>query len=122
MPNIEIHGMGKREEANLLAKRIFQLFADEPYVDEMVVTICDTFVQDRHGISQPFLRLANSCQEHTEEIIGKLRQLGLDVEHLEFKAFYPKQEPEHCPDCGEPVIRNGTCVKCFSCGYSVGCS
>lgn len=98
MPNIEIHGMGKREEAGQLAKRIFQVFADRPYVDEMVVTICDTIVQDKNGNSHPFLRLANSCQDHTEEIIQELRGLGLDIEHLELKAFYPKQELERYSD------------------------
>lgn len=91
MPNVEIHGMGKREEVNQLADKIFQLFAEKSYVDEMVVTIFDTFVRDKKGDSQPFLRLANSCQDHTTEIIQELRRLGLDVEHIQLQAFYPKQ-------------------------------
>ena len=94
MPNIEIHGMGKRAEANELANKIFEIFAGKPYVDEMVVTIFDTFVRDKKGNSQPFLRLANSCQEHTEEIITILRWLNMDIEYLELKAFYPKGPSE----------------------------
>ncbi|OGZ29899.1 MAG: hypothetical protein A2562_02160 [Candidatus Nealsonbacteria bacterium RIFOXYD1_FULL_39_11] len=132
MPNVEIHGMGKREEANQLADKIFQLFADKPYVDEMVVTIFDTFVRDKEGDSQPFLRLANSCQDHTTEIIQKLRRLGLDVEHVQLQAFYPKQtiiavsvnelNKFGCPHCGYrsgamPVSGGGSGVwQCGECG------
>ena len=27
-----------------------------------------------------------------------------------------------CDNCGAKVIRNGACMKCFSCGNSIGCS
>lgn len=27
-----------------------------------------------------------------------------------------------CDNCGSEVVRNGTCIKCFNCGNSIGCS
>jgi hypothetical protein len=94
MPNIEIHGMGVMVQAHEMKKRIFQLFSDKPYVEEMVVTIFSTKVRNKCGDSQPFLRLVNSCQEHAEEIITILRRLNMDIEYLELKAFYPKGPSE----------------------------
>lgn len=38
------------------------------------------------------------------------------------QGFWVSPEPERCPECGEKVVRNGTCVKCFGCGWSQGCS
>lgn len=90
MPNIEIHGLVGQEGE--LRMRIFDLFKDKPYVDEMVITSIEDFVIDRKGFSQPFIRLVNSCQEHTEEIIEMLKTLNVDIEHLELKAFIPKQD------------------------------
>ena len=94
MANIEIHGLGKGIRADGMAKEIFQLFSDKPYVDEMVVTTFLTHVQNKNGKSQPFLRLINSCQEHTEEIIEKLKSFNMDIEHARLHAFYPKPKTE----------------------------
>jgi len=38
------------------------------------------------------------------------------------QGFWASPEPERCPECGGRVTRNGTCVKCFSCNWSQGCS
>jgi len=93
MPNVEIHGL-YLTEAEDLRGRIFGLFQDKPYVEEMVVTIHPTAVKDVHGDDQPYLRLANSDQSHTEEILGRLRTLGIGIEHLKLEGFIPKQEVE----------------------------
>lgn len=89
MPNIEIHGL-HRTEARALFQDIFKLFKDRPYVDEMVVTMCDTIVENKHCKPQPFIRLANSCQEHTDEILERLQTLNIDIEHLVLAKFIPK--------------------------------
>ena len=51
----------------------------------------DDSVKDAWGTSQPFLRLVNSCQEHTVEIVETLKGLGMDIEHLVLAEFITKQ-------------------------------
>jgi len=93
MPNIEIHGQfGNPNIPTVLERRIFNLFSDRPYVDEMVVTFCNDHVHDANGNDQPFIRLANSCQEHTEEILERLKTLNIDIEHLRLEKFIPKKQ------------------------------
>ena len=93
MPNVEIHGMFW-QEAVRLEKKIFKLFGDKLYIEEMVVTIYRTIVRDFKGNSRPFIRLVNSCQEHSEEIVEKLKTLEIDVEHLKLESFIPKEKKE----------------------------
>jgi hypothetical protein len=95
MPNIEIHSLAEGPAQNLLAK-IFDLFTDKPHSNEIVVSICSTRTFDSLRKMQPFIRLVNSCQDHTDEMITMLRTLGYDIEHLSLAAFYPatKQEAE----------------------------
>lgn len=93
MPNVEIHGL-RPAKAEELRGRIFALFQDEPYADEMVVTTCLTIVRDRHGNDQPFLRLCESPPPHTEEILGRLGVLGMDIEVLDLADFIPKKAGE----------------------------
>ncbi|KPJ55274.1 hypothetical protein AMJ47_00110 [Parcubacteria bacterium DG_72] len=89
MPNIEIHGLSSTL-AHDIRLRIFYTFRNEPYAKEMVVTVFPTKVYDIDGIERPFLRLVNSCQKHSEEIIEKLKKFNMDIEHLKLKAFYLK--------------------------------
>lgn len=91
MPNIELHGY-PRGEAMALKDKIFELFQDKSYVDEMVVTLCSTTVWNKKGEMQPFVRLANSCQEHAEEILEGLQALEVDIEHLVLAKFIPKKK------------------------------
>lgn len=86
MPNIEIHGVDKPRS---LALKIFEIFQDRPYVDEMVVTIHSTEIINKKCESQPFIRLVNSHQEYSEEIIERLRSLKIDIEYLVLEKFYP---------------------------------
>jgi len=90
MPNIEIHGLTEREAAKL-TREIFGMFREKSYADEMVVTFYPTKVVDKNWKSQPFIRLANSCQEHTQEILERLQILNIDIEHLALVAFIPKK-------------------------------
>ncbi len=90
MPNIEIHGV---LDPDRMEDSIFKLFEDEKYADDMVVSIHDTKVVDRHGNGQPYLRLVNSCQDHTPAIIEKLKTLNIDIEFLPLQGFIPKAVP-----------------------------
>lgn len=88
MPNVEIHGF-ENPEAGAVRCKIFNLFRDTSYVGEMVVTIFPTDVKDGDGKDQPFIRLVNSDQEHTQEILDRLKTLGIDIEQLRLEAFFP---------------------------------
>jgi|GEM_PF-1532269 len=89
MPNIEIHGCADPET---MVGPIFDLFKGEEYANDMVVTICKDKVLNKDGRAQPFLRLVNSCQDHSDEIIEKLRTLHIDIEHLALQKFVSKSE------------------------------
>jgi len=40
-----------------------------------------------------------------------------------FKARWMGYEGDPCPECGSlTLVRNGTCLKCESCGATTGCS
>ena len=91
MPNIEIHGF-ENPEAGSVRCKIFNLFRDTPYVGEMVVTIFPTDVKDSDGKDQPFIRLVNSGQEHTQEILKRLKTLRIDIEQLRLEAFFPAKK------------------------------
>lgn len=91
MPNIEIHGFVENN-AKKLREDIFELFNSKSYVKEMVVTVFSTIVRDANNVSQPFIRLVNSCQEHTDEILNLLSSFDFDIEHLELKEFYSRGE------------------------------
>lgn len=91
VPNIEIHGLPQKD-AEELGKRIFYLFGDVSYINKMVVTIFPTIVKDVNWQDQPFLRLANSCQKHSKEILKRLETLNIDVEHVGLKKFIPKKK------------------------------
>lgn len=89
MPNIEIHGLDTMPACEV-RRKIFDMFSGKPYVRETVVTVCPTDVKDLYGNNQPFLRLVNDCQTHTQEIILALLSLRMDIEHLQLVKFYSK--------------------------------
>jgi len=37
-------------------------------------------------------------------------------------VFSPQADAPSCPDCGELMVRNGSCYKCLNCGATSGCS
>jgi len=91
LPNIEIHGLAM-DQASQLRCRIFQLLKDKSYIDETVVTVYPDVVEDKNGNSQPFIRVVNDCQAHTEEILKLLQSLGIDIEHMQLSSFIPKKQ------------------------------
>jgi hypothetical protein len=91
LPNIEIHGVAT-DKVPELRRQIFQLFQGKSYINEIVVTTCFDVVENKDGKHQPFIRVLNDCQTHTEEILELLRPLGLDIEHLPLKSFIEKNK------------------------------
>ncbi|MCF7916577.1 MAG: hypothetical protein K9L61_02240 [Candidatus Omnitrophica bacterium] len=88
MPNIEIYGMGVNE-ATSMKKRIFDLFREDDFLDEMVVTIRKSIVEDYRGRAMPFIRLTTTPQSFIPKIVKKLKTLNLDLEIQQLKSFYP---------------------------------
>ncbi len=90
MPNIEIHGLAT-DQALKIRSQIFKLLKDRPYIDETVVTIYQDIVEDKDGNSQPFIRVVNDCQTYPKEILGLLRSLKIDLEHMRLSSFISKK-------------------------------
>ena len=105
MSNIEIHGM-PQNSAEEMAQGIFNLFASDPFVNDIVVTICPTKVRTKarnpeNNVSpfSPFFRLINTKDPNNQIIIDRIRDAfsvfgGIDIEYLELTAFFPKSQRE----------------------------
>lgn len=101
MPNIEIHGLRKKP-ARRLREKIFQHLnlipsflkdsRSKPYADDTVVDIVLSDAQDKNGNSTPYIRLFTASNDPEQEIVDNLLELGLDLEHIELKNFYPRRE------------------------------
>ncbi|MDP2741131.1 MAG: hypothetical protein Q8O66_00370 [bacterium] len=94
MPNIEIHGI-PQEGAESIAKGLFNLFASNSFIDDLVATICLTKVITKSGDSRPFFRLVNTADLNNQIIIDKIAMAFnvfgcIDIEYMELTAFYPK--------------------------------
>jgi len=105
MPNIEIHGFGTqapisvsvygvqlKDPAFSLRARIFAMFKDKPYFNDMVVTIVPDETVDKLNFHQPFLRVVSTPVPYIGEIIELLKTLNMDIEIQELTAFIPKKE------------------------------
>jgi hypothetical protein len=91
MPNIEIHGLNEAD-AEAVYEEIVDHFKGTSYYNEMVVTIYQTKVRNLKRGNQPFIRLLNSCQLHTEEIMLTLKRIlpWLDIERGKLEEFSEK--------------------------------
>jgi len=89
MPNIEIYGL-KDSDGVKVAEKIDELFREKDYRDEYVLTYIQSYVCDRKGIVQPYLRLVTTPSDHMEDIIGELRKIGMDIEVSLLERFIPK--------------------------------
>ena len=105
MPNIEIHGSSPKV-SEMLKEHIFKkLFADKPYVEEMVVTIVPSKGTDVKGFQQPFFRLLSSDSKETKEILGILERMipGIDIEYVKIEKFIPKKTVKEEKDRRGPI-------------------
>jgi len=106
MPNIEIHGLFFREEAQKLLEQIFNLFRvpnpvgkaslvikDHDITSDLVVTISEDDCEDAAAIPQPFLRVLSTPQPYLDELLRVLnRHLRINIEFVQLKMFLPKPE------------------------------
>lgn len=88
MPNIELHGFNV--ESIEMRKKVFDLFDNDKIKDEIVVTIYSDGVYDKNGKNQPFIRLVSTIFDGLSIVIGKLRELQVDLEVMFLNEFFPK--------------------------------
>ena len=90
MPNIEMYGFNQ-EQASGVTAMIMELFKNKPYRDEYVTTAVWSDVLDHRNVSQPYLRLVSTPNDHIEDIVEELLKLKFDVEVLILNRFIPKE-------------------------------
>jgi len=96
MPNIEIYGLTE-SEARKVENEINELLQKKPYACEYVITSVWSVVRDRHGKSQPFLRIRSTDEGIDDviildDIINTLKELHIDIEvPPSFVRFIPAE-------------------------------
>ena len=85
MPNIEIHGVSKKE-ADKIQKQIAESFGDAEYRKDIVVSIANDKVFDIEGQPKPYLRIVTDCVDY-EDIAERLNILMMDIEVVLLHKF-----------------------------------
>lgn len=73
------------------------------------------------------LSLLKHCDEETKPVGLACNKCGCIVDRIGDNCFscgnlVETPEGLTCDECGSSVVRNGTMIKCFNCGKSIGCS
>jgi ribonucleoside-diphosphate reductase alpha chain len=59
----------------------------------------------------------------TETVATRVGAVGVSVADKRAEAKLKGYEGENCGECGNfTLVRNGTCLKCETCGSTTGCS
>jgi len=90
MPNIEIHGL-KPHVAERIRTQIFETTKGLAFARDIVVTIVPDECVDRNDKPKPFLRIISYRPRRTEQLVERLRPLGMDMETSD--EFIPGEEP-----------------------------
>lgn len=95
MPNIGIYGLS-RQKARKIESKINELLSEKSYGDKYVITSVWSAVRDRHGKSQPFLRIRSTNKSIDDviinDIINTLKRLRIDIEvPPSFVRFIPAE-------------------------------
>ncbi len=90
MPNIELHGFGRRGKA--IEGTIFSLIegkAPSININDVVVTIISSVVHDSKGRVRPFVRVASTDTRDRVRVARLiLKNMELDVEWLHLDGFF----------------------------------
>lgn len=92
MANIEVHS-GEPLERLELRDRIFKLFSEKKYADDIVVGIYSVTTINKSRDPQPFLRVVSTQESYLSEMIEALQSLQIDIEVMILSAFHPKIVP-----------------------------
>lgn len=91
MPNIKIYGLSPQEEAAKF-KQIQDIFKNESYSDDIVVSLIKSEVIDLKGRSQPYVQLELSCMKNYNKKLKLLKKLGMDIQVVHLHDFIPKKK------------------------------
>jgi hypothetical protein len=91
MTNIEVHGLHSTG-TRILKQQIIRIFGGKPYANKIRVTTFSSHAVNCQGIDTPFIRLFSTSEILVSEIIKKLKELGVDIEYVELKAFFPRND------------------------------
>jgi hypothetical protein len=97
MPNIKIYGfiesidsMDERIKAGKLSGEIADLFKNESYAKDVVITTIPSKVLDLEGKQQPYIQLELNCMRGYKKKLEKLKTLGMDIQVVKLYDFIPK--------------------------------
>ncbi len=66
---------------------------------------------------------ARAASVKRENVAAALNGQGMSVSEKARQAKLKGYEGDPCPECGAwTLVRNGTCLKCNTCGSTTGCS
>jgi ribonucleoside-diphosphate reductase alpha chain len=69
--------------------------------------------------AQVTTEVAMAVSGNAEALMQQFDQRAEQIQRARLKGY----EGDSCPDCGNfTLVRNGTCLKCDTCGSTTGCS
>lgn len=97
MPNIKIYGfiesmdsVNERIKAGELSGKIENLFKNESYAKDIVITTIPSKVNDLEGNKQPYIQLELDCMRGYQNKVEILKGLGMDIQVVKLYKFIPK--------------------------------
>ncbi len=127
----EKEGMAERDEAKEVMKRITSTgFLRNQLPDNLVVLKRKTAGGGLEPIQQTTAGQATASVSHQTAVSPKDSMTVADMASSEAMAKHRVEqarvrgyEGDPCPDCANfTMVRNGTCLKCETCGSTTGCS
>ncbi|MFA5747513.1 MAG: hypothetical protein WC872_00195 [Candidatus Absconditabacterales bacterium] len=99
MPNIKIYGVVKSpateeqlKDFESLSTKIKEIFKNESYAEDIVVTKVVSEVIDLNNKEQPYIQLELNCMRDLKKKLEKLKALGMDIQVLKLYDFVPKNQ------------------------------
>jgi ribonucleoside-diphosphate reductase alpha chain len=127
------HDLAHVKEEDLRHDALHDASADEPeWRDEEQVSVSSKLLAEsidvdapppavvRHGVTTIVRRADGGTEVHAD---GSVSRSASRIVQAILDAKAQGYEGEPCPECGAmTMVRNGTCLKCVSCGGTSGCS
>ena len=101
-----------------------QAKGDKPFGDEIRQRALEELERIRDGDLSTTVDVPRADDEITSVVVGKINEEDdINVMDERTKAKMQGYEGDPCGDCGNfTLVRNGTCMKCNTCGATTGCS
>ena len=91
--------------------------AEEPDIIDADAAVIEEPGDDPEGIERQIARLSEAVKQKAHR--GSLASPMGEARQAKAKGY----EGDACPACGQfTLMRNGTCLRCDSCGHSSGCA